>query len=125
MSTAREMARAAAAEVVHQPHHTDWVAMSGAMVDAASDIWEPIARDLLAKLALVTFLTGGHPSDYPIYNHYRELLGDPPDTEPVAMAKDYSAKIQYLIDWLDEVGQLEEHCFTFPDGDTWFSAEHT
>lgn len=24
--------------------------------------------------------------------------------------------LQFLIDWLDNRGDLEDHCFTFPDG---------
>jgi hypothetical protein len=36
-----------------------------------------------------------------------------------AHAHDCAAKIQYLVDWADGRGLLEEHVFTFPDGDTW------
>lgn len=32
-----------------------------------------------------------------------------------------SAYIQYLIDYLDGEGLLEEGCFTFPDGTTWWA----
>ena len=28
-------------------------------------------------------------------------------------------KTQFLIDFMDKSGWLEEHMFTFPDGDTW------
>jgi len=34
-------------------------------------------------------------------------------------ATDYAAKVQFLINWADSRGLLEEHVFTFPDGDTW------
>lgn len=30
-----------------------------------------------------------------------------------------AAKIQFLVDWADQNHLLEEHLFTFPDGDTW------
>ena len=33
------------------------------------------------------------------------------------------AKVQYLVDFMDRKSQLEEHCFTFPDGDTWHVTE--
>lgn len=29
--------------------------------------------------------------------------------------------IQYMVDWADEYGLLEEHCFTFPEGTTWWA----
>lgn len=28
-------------------------------------------------------------------------------------------KLQYLVDRMDKLGLLDEHSFTFPDGDTW------
>jgi len=31
------------------------------------------------------------------------------------------ARTQYLIDWLDRQELLGEHCFTFPDGDTYWA----
>jgi hypothetical protein len=30
-----------------------------------------------------------------------------------------TAQLQFLVNWLDQRGLLEEHTFTFPDGDTW------
>lgn len=30
----------------------------------------------------------------------------------------YGYKAQFLVDYMDKHGWLEEHCFTFPDGDT-------
>lgn len=33
---------------------------------------------------------------------------------------DMTAKLQFLINWSDSHGLFgDEHCFTFPDGDTW------
>lgn len=40
------------------------------------------------------------------------------------MLADLSTKVQFLVDHLNEIDQLEEHCFTFPDGDTWFATGH-
>jgi hypothetical protein len=37
-------------------------------------------------------------------------------TQPVA---DLVAKLQCLVDWADGQGLLEDHVFTFPDGDIW------
>ena len=37
----------------------------------------------------------------------------------VEVARDYAAKVQFLVDWADGHGLLPEHVFTFPDGDTW------
>ena len=37
-------------------------------------------------------------------------------------ALDY--KLQYLIDWVARNRGLPEHCFTFPDGDTWCTSEY-
>ena len=34
-------------------------------------------------------------------------------------AKDMAGKIHFLVNHLDRDGQLEEHVFTFPDGDVW------
>lgn len=39
--------------------------------------------------------------------------------EATAAATDHAAKLQWLINWLDARGDLAEHVFTFPDGDTW------
>lgn len=33
------------------------------------------------------------------------------------VVKELTAKVQLLVEFLDERGLLEEHCFTFPDGD--------
>jgi hypothetical protein len=30
-----------------------------------------------------------------------------------------TAKIQFLVEKLDDAGMLEDHAFTFPDGDIW------
>lgn len=48
----------------------------------------------------------------------------PPDPEQEAEAlkhvvTELMAKIQVLVSELDERGLLEEHTYTFPDGDTW------
>ena len=53
----------------------------------------------------------------------------PPEVEPVDPAmevaslkhvvKELSDKIQLLVDHLDLNDMLEDHCFTFPDGDIW------
>lgn len=32
---------------------------------------------------------------------------------------DLTAKLQWLVNWLDHKGHLPEHLFTFPDGDVW------
>lgn len=32
---------------------------------------------------------------------------------------DYAAKIQYMVNFMEGCGILEDACFTFPDGDTW------
>ena len=29
------------------------------------------------------------------------------------------AKIQFLVDWMESQHLLEDHAFTFPDGDIW------
>lgn len=33
--------------------------------------------------------------------------------------------LQYVINWADERGMLEDHCFTFPDGETWGAKRRT
>ena len=33
--------------------------------------------------------------------------------------KELSDKIQFLVEWADSRGLLEDHAFTFPDGDVW------
>lgn len=33
------------------------------------------------------------------------------------VVKELSDKIQHLIDWADSRGMLEDHSYTFPDGD--------
>jgi hypothetical protein len=33
------------------------------------------------------------------------------------------ARVQFLIDWADKLGYLEDHCFTFPDGETWYASQ--
>lgn len=30
-----------------------------------------------------------------------------------------TGKIQLLVEWMDGRGLLDDHCFTFPDGDVW------
>lgn len=37
----------------------------------------------------------------------------------VAYTHELVGKIHFLVDWADGRGLLEEHVFTFPDGDTW------
>ncbi len=32
-------------------------------------------------------------------------------------------KLQYLIDFMDDNGLLMDGCFTFPDGDSWYSTK--
>lgn len=34
-----------------------------------------------------------------------------------------AGRTQYVINWLNKQGLLEEGCFTFPDGDTWRADE--
>ena len=41
------------------------------------------------------------------------------------IANELLAKVQYLVDYLEGRGLLEEHCFTFPDGDTWWATGYT
>lgn len=59
--------------------------------------------------------------------------GDPLGTEPEDVAADalrevmavkhvvteLTAKVQLLVELLDDKGLLEDHAFTFPDGDVW------
>jgi len=33
--------------------------------------------------------------------------------------KELTAKVQLLVDYLDNMTLLEDHTFTFPDGDVW------
>lgn len=35
------------------------------------------------------------------------------------VVKELTAKIQYLVEWADHRALLEDHAFTFPDGDVW------
>lgn len=35
-----------------------------------------------------------------------------------------SAMLQYVVDYLDNEGMLEDHVFTFPDGSTWVATGH-
>lgn len=37
----------------------------------------------------------------------------------VKEAWELNRKVQFLVDWVDGQGLLEEHLFTFPDGDSW------
>lgn len=39
------------------------------------------------------------------------------------VVKELTAKIQFLVDWIDQRGLLEDHAFTFPDGDYWKSRD--
>lgn len=32
------------------------------------------------------------------------------------------AQMQFVVDYMDEKGMLEEHCFTFPDGETIYAS---
>ena len=46
------------------------------------------------------------------------------DTTPILESyKEYTddvvSKLQYLVDFMDKCGWLEDHCFTFNDGDVW------
>ena len=34
-----------------------------------------------------------------------------------------TSKIQLLVEWADKQGMLEDHVFTFPDGDVWKAAD--
>lgn len=36
-----------------------------------------------------------------------------------AEVHDLAGRVQCLVNWADREGLLEEHVFTFPDGDTW------
>ena len=56
----------------------------------------------------------------------REPIADDPVLTAEAqkhVIKELSAKIQMLVDLLDEKNLLEEHAFTFPDGDVWKSKD--
>lgn len=35
------------------------------------------------------------------------------------VVKELTGKVQLLVDWVDEKGLLEDHVFTFPDGDVY------
>ena len=51
-----------------------------------------------------------------------ELPPEDPIQEAAALkfvVKELTAKVQQLVDFLDGKGLLEEHAFTFPDGDIW------
>lgn len=37
--------------------------------------------------------------------------------------KDLASKVSYLVDYMDALGLLDDHCFTFPDGDRWDAGE--
>lgn len=37
--------------------------------------------------------------------------------------EDLATKLQFLVDYMDKCGYLDEHRFTFPDGDTWTAGE--
>ena len=43
------------------------------------------------------------------------------ETLEEARISELEAKLQFLVDYLDIMSLLEEHSFTFPDGDTWNS----
>jgi hypothetical protein len=34
---------------------------------------------------------------------------------------DLHYKVQFLVDWMDSKGWLEDHCFCFNDGDIWYA----
>lgn len=58
---------------------------------------------------------GGHPLTDPV-----EKTSDTVELEAVkAVVKELTSKVQFLVEWLDDRGLLEDHCFTFPDGDVW------
>lgn len=38
---------------------------------------------------------------------------------PAEELKTLSERVQLLIDYLDDAGNLPDHCFTFPDGESW------
>lgn len=69
MTTAREQARAAAVRVVMQPQHTDWALMVHEAIEAASDIWEPLLREVVAHL-------DAHLPDTALVERMKEALGD-------------------------------------------------
>lgn len=45
--------------------------------------------------------------------------------EAVARVVDLAAKVQFLVDYMNSEGLLEEGCFTFPDGETWWATNST
>lgn len=49
-----------------------------------------------------------------------EKTNDTVELEAVkAVVKELTGKIQFLVEWADSKGLLEDHAFTFPDGDVW------
>ena len=76
-----------------------------------------------------TSLSCGHSFGPGEYINYEMTLTSPPElvkTEPEMELQalkivnaELTAKIQHLVEVLDEKGLLEEHCYTFPDGDVW------
>lgn len=53
----------------------------------------------------------------------RETVDPVDDAVEVAalrqVVQELTDKIQFLVEWLDKHGLLEDHGFTFPDGDFW------
>jgi hypothetical protein len=39
------------------------------------------------------------------------------------VVEELTAKIQHLVDEMDLNGRLEDHAYTFPDGDIWKAAD--
>ena len=46
------------------------------------------------------------------------------DTTEEKIIEELSIKLQYLIDWIARNHGLPEQCFTFPDGDTWYTSDY-
>ena len=50
-------------------------------------------------------------------------LPTPDSTQELAavrhVVEELTSKIQWLVEFLDHKGLLEDHSFTFPDGDVW------
>ena len=57
-------------------------------------------------------------------NHQLPPNLDPPDPLQEVEAlkhvvKELTGKLHHLVVWVDGKGLLEDHAFTFPDGDVW------
>ncbi len=63
------------------------------------------------------YLEANEPSDW-VLDRFRETAEEIAHDRTSA---DNAAKIQCAVDFMDANGWLDEGCFTFPDGDTWYA----